>query len=230
MTDTIHCVAIDDEPLALAIIENFCRRIGGIEIKTFSNPLEGLEFIRNNKPHIAFLDIEMESLNGLEIARQLPEKTCFIFTTAYLHYTLDGYDLDAVDYLHKPFAFSRFQAAFGKALRRLGRERLPATEQSIVVKQEYNNISIPVDDILYIEAMEAYSKIFRLSGTCIVTRMLLKNIANLLPEGQFIRIHRSFIAARQKIKSFNKQAVTLVNGQVIPVGRQYAADIISALS
>ncbi len=176
-----------------------------------------------------FLDIEMEDINGLYIAARLPEDTCFIFTTAYLHYALDGYDLDAVDYLHKPFSFTRFQSAFNKALRRLGRKQMRSGGQSIVVKQDYNNINIPVDDIIYIEAMEGYSKIFRVSGACVVTRMILKNLAAMLSPDDFIRIHRSFIVSRSKVKSFNKQEIYLNNGSTLPVGRQYAADIVKQL-
>ena len=149
MAEITRCVAIDDEPLALDIIKQFCHRIGGIELTTFTNPSEGLEYIGANNPDIVFLDIEMEDINGLYIAARLPEDTCFIFTTAYLHYALDGYDLDAVDYLHKPFSFTRFQSAFNKALRRLGRKQMRSGGQSIVVKQDYNNINIPVDDIIY---------------------------------------------------------------------------------
>ena len=117
---TIRCVAIDDEPLALDVIDKFCQRIGGIELSTFSDPVQGLEMIRREKPAIAFLDIEMENITGLDIASQLPEETCFIFTTAYLNYAMEGFELDAVDYLHKPFAFSRFKTAFARAMRRLG--------------------------------------------------------------------------------------------------------------
>ncbi|MDE6100226.1 MAG: LytTR family DNA-binding domain-containing protein [Paramuribaculum sp.] len=229
MSGKISCVAIDDEPLALAVIEKFCQRMGGVDLKTFSNPETGLEYIRSNNPCIAFLDVEMEGLNGIRIAQQLPEGTCFIFTTAYLQYTLDGYDLDAVDYLHKPFAYSRFQAAFSKAVRRIGRQPLKASGQTVVVKQDYYSISIPVDDILYVEAMEGYSKIFRVSGECVVTRMILKNLAEMLPDDTFLRIHRSFIISRTKIRNFNRQEIYLTDGTAVPVGRRYAASIVDIL-
>lgn len=101
-------VAIDDEPPAFDIIENFSRRIGNIELQTFSDPSEGLAAIGHERPDIVFLDIEMDGINGLQIASRLSENTCFIFTTAYLRYALEGFDLDAVDYLHKPFSYNRF--------------------------------------------------------------------------------------------------------------------------
>ncbi|MDE5752316.1 MAG: LytTR family DNA-binding domain-containing protein, partial [Duncaniella sp.] len=211
MSDAVKCVAIDDEPLALDIIETFCRRIGNIELQKFSNPHAGLDVVNSSRPDIVFLDIEMDGINGLTIASKLPENTCFIFTTAYLKYAIEGFDLDAVDYLHKPFSFSRFQVAFSKALRRIGRESLKASAQCILVKQDYSSISIPIDDILYVEAVESYSKIFRISGDCIISRILLKNVFAMLPQDSFMRIHRSFIVSKSKVKSFNRQELVLIN-------------------
>lgn len=225
MGNIIKCVAIDDEPLALDIIEEFCRRIGNVELEVFTDPVVGMESIKAYRPDIVFLDIEMEGLTGLDIASRLPPDICFIFTTAYLKYAIEGFDLDAVDYLHKPFAYSRFQAAFSKALRRIGKQPIKAAPQCLVIKQNYNSISIPMDDILYVEAVEGYSKIIRMSGECVISRILLKNVSALLPPGDFLRIHRSFIVSKSKIKCFNRQRVTLNNGIELPVGRQYAGEL-----
>ena len=230
MSDAVKCVAIDDEPLALDIIETFCRRIGNIELQKFSNPHAGLDVVNSSRPDIVFLDIEMDGINGLTIASKLPENTCFIFTTAYLKYAIEGFDLDAVDYLHKPFSFSRFQVAFSKALRRIGRESLKASAQCILVKQDYSSISIPIDDILYVEAVESYSKIFRISGDCIISRILLKNVFAMLPQDSFMRIHRSFIVSKSKVKSFNRQELVLINGAILPIGRQYASELMEMMS
>ncbi len=230
MSGAVKCVAIDDEPLALDIIETFCRRIGNIELQKFSNPHAGLDVVNSSRPDIVFLDIEMDGINGLTIASKLPENTCFIFTTAYLKYAIEGFDLDAVDYLHKPFSFSRFQVAFSKALRRIGRESLKASTQCILVKQDYSSISIPIDDILYVEAVESYSKIFRISGDCIISRILLKNVFAMLPQDSFMRIHRSFIVSKSKVKSFNRQELVLINGAILPIGRQYASELMEMMS
>ena len=224
MSNIIKCVAIDDEPLALDIIEKFCHRLGNVDLKTFSNPTEGMECIHSSQPDIVFLDIEMDGIDGITIAAQLPENTCFIFTTAYLKYALDGFDLDAVDYLHKPFSYNRFQTAFSKALRRIGSKQLQSSSQCITVKQDYNDISIPLDDILYIEAIAGYSKIHCISGPCVTSRILLKNLYAMLPDDIFLRIHRSFIVSKLKIKSFNKQEVIISNGTALPIGRQYSSD------
>ena len=231
MTGPIKCIAIDDEPLALDVITKFCTRMGGVELQTFSDPLLGISAIERDRPDIVLLDIEMEDTDGLAIARQLPAGTCFIFTTAYLHYAIEGFNLDAVDYLHKPFAYSRFQTAFAKALRRIGKENIGlGQQQSIVVKHDYNNVTIPLDDILYIEAIERYSKIYRVSGECTVSRVLLKKISDMLPSDSFLRVHRSFIISRSKVKSYNRQEIFLTDGSIVPVGRQYAAATADALS
>ncbi|MCC8037751.1 MAG: LytTR family DNA-binding domain-containing protein [Bacteroidales bacterium] len=224
MDTNIKCVAIDDEPLALQIIDNFCQRIGGIDLVTFSDPQKGLDYIRQHQPKIAFLDIEMDDINGLMIASQLPPETCFIFTTAYLEYAVDGFNLDAVDYLHKPIAFPRFQTAFDRALRRINAQKPPTPQRSanITVKKEYQNVTIPLAEILYIEAMEGYVKIYRDNGTCTLSRMILKNILPMLPEDEFVRIHRSYIVHRSKIKSYNRSEVVLSNGQSLPIGRKYS--------
>ena len=219
----LRCVAIDDEPLALDIISKFCGRFGGIELSVYSDPAEGIEVIRKGDFDLAFLDVEMEGINGLEIAAAVPPEACFIFTTAYLDYAFDGFNLNAVDYLHKPFAYDRFKLAVEKAIKKLDYNEHVQADKCIVVKQEYNNVSIPLADIAYVEAMEGYSKIFRTDGSCTLSRVILKTIGAMLPQKKFLRIHRSFIVAVDKIRSFNRQSVTLASGQTIPVGRQYSA-------
>ena len=226
---TISCIAIDDEPMALLVIEQFCRRRGGLELTTFSEPCVGLEEIRRRKPDLVFLDIQMNSLNGLEIADTLPRECCFIFTTAYAEYALEGFNLDAVDFLHKPFSYERFEVAVEKALRRIGARRsLPV--ECLVVKQEYSNVSIPLGDILYIEALGNYVKIVRSSGGHVLTRTNLKNITDSLPDGTFLRIHRSYVVAVSSVVSFTRTKVVLRgHDEGLPVGAQYAAQVLEAL-
>lgn len=206
---TISCIAIDDEPMALLVIEQFCRRKGGMELTTFSEPHAGLEEIRRRKPDLVFLDIQMNSISGLEIADILPHECCFIFTTAHAQYALEGFNLDAVDFLHKPFAYERFEIAVDKALRRIGTTRSTTLPECLVVKQEYTNVSIPLNDILYIEALGNYVKIVRISGGHVLTRSNLKSIANMLPDEAFLRIHRSYIIAVGKVERFTRNYVKL---------------------
>lgn len=224
----ITCVAIDDEPMALLVVEQFCRRKGGMELTTFSEPRVGLEEICRRKPDLVFLDIQMNSLNGLEIADRLPRECCFIFTTAYAEYALDGFDLDAVDFLHKPFSYERFEVAVEKALRRI-RARRPSAPECLVVKQEYNNVSIPLADILYVEALGNYVKIVRASGGHVLTRTNLKAIMDLLPADRFLRIHRSYVVPVSAVASFTRSKVVLKGGDGLPVGAQYMVQVMEAL-
>lgn len=113
----LRCVAIDDEPIALSIISKYCEEYGEIELKCFDSPLEGIDYVIGNPPDIVFLDIEMQPLNGLELARRLPKEVCLIFTTAYRQYALDGFDLNAIDYMRKPLLYPRFEMAVNKAKR-----------------------------------------------------------------------------------------------------------------
>lgn len=226
---TISCIAIDDEPMALLVIEQFCRRRGGLELTAFSEPRVGLEEIRRRKPDLVFLDIQMNSLNGLEIADTLPRECCFIFTTAYAEYALEGFNLDAVDFLHKPFSYERFEVAVEKALRRIGARRSQPLE-CLVVKQEYSNVSIPLGDILYIEALGNYVKIVRSSGGHVLTRTNLKNITDSLPDDTFLRIHRSYVIAVSAVVSFTRTKVVLRgHDEGLPVGAQYAAQVLEIL-
>lgn len=218
---SITCIAIDDEPLALTIISKFCQRKGGINLSVFSEPLTGIQAIHDQQPDLVFLDIEMNGMNGLDIAQKLPSKCIFIFTTAHAQFALKGFDLDATDFLHKPFAYERFSTAVDKAIRRIEATQNQVPEE-IIVKQEYNNIIIPVSDILYIEAMENYTKIFRLSKNYVMTRTNLKTIQNMLPQQLFVRVHKSFIVSLNHIASYSHNQLTLDQKQItIPIGRTY---------
>lgn len=113
----IKCVAIDDEPIALSILQEYCRKYGEIELKCFTSPIEGMECVESFRPDIVFLDIEMNSHNGLELAKSLPAGTCLIFTTAFSQYALEGFEMDAIDFLHKPIFYPRFERSMEKALK-----------------------------------------------------------------------------------------------------------------
>ena len=226
----IKCIAIDDEPLALLVISQFCERKGNIELTTYCEPKIGLEEIIRKKPDLVFLDIEMNSISGLDIAHILPHDTCFIFTTAHAQYALDGFDLNATDFLHKPFSYERFEKAIEKAFRYI--ENIPNREtETIIVKQEYNNISIAISDILYIEAMENYIKIFRVNDNYILTHTNLKNIQKMLPENKFIRIHRSYIIPIEKVEIFSKKEIKLSGKETsLPIGRQFSNNVYNILT
>lgn len=229
MNGVLKCVAIDDEPMALLVIEQFCKRKGGMELTTFSEPHIGLKEIRRTNPDLVFLDIHMDSISGLDIAGTLPEGCCFIFTTAYAEYALEGFNLDAVDFLHKPFSYERFEIAVEKVLRRIEFRRSSVPE-CLVVKQEYSNVNIPLSDILYIEALGNYVKIVRSSGGHVLTRTNLKAITDLLPDKTFLRIHRSYVVSVSSVVSFTRTKVELSGvSELLPVGAQYAGQVVEVL-
>ena len=225
----LRCVAIDDEPLALAIIVEYCNRHGDIEISTYSDPREGLSAIRQHHPDVVLMDISLGDESGIELARQLPDGTCLIFTTAYVEYAKEGFDMDAVDYLHKPFSYERFCEAVGRARRRMMQHIVADRPRTIVVKEEYSNVSIEIDDIVYIEAMENYVKIFRGGGGCTISRTNLKSIMAMLPEEAFVRIHRSYVVAVGRVSSYTRRRVELAGGVVLPVGRLYTDELLARL-
>lgn len=228
---TISCIAIDDEPLALTVISSFCKRKGNLELTTFSEPQIGIEAIMEKKPDIVFLDIEMNSISGLDIARKLPKECVLIFTTAHARFALEGFNLDAADFLHKPFAYERFETAIDKALRRIESMSQQAKQESIIVKQEYSNIIIPTDDILYIEAMENYAKIYRIKEPYILSRTSMKAIMSTLPDNLFIRVHKSYIVSLKNISSYSHNQITLGEKDIkIPVGRTYIDDFTKAVN
>ena len=230
----INCIAIDDEPIALLVIKQFCERKGDMEITTFCDPRIGLEEIKRTKPDLVFLDIEMNGLNGLDVAKALPAECTLIFTTAHARYALDGFNLDAVDFLHKPIAYERFEKAVKKAILYIGgltESQHEFLQETIVVKQDYNSVTVPVSDIFYIEAMENYSRIFRISGENIISRLNIKNLHEMLPKNRFLRVHRSFLIPINKVSQFSKQEIHLQGlERSIPIGRSYAKDIYEILT
>lgn len=222
MMKEVMCVAIDDEPIALSVISSFCQRKGGVSLVTFTDPEEALQRIPQISPELVFLDVEMSGISGIEIAKKLPKDCAVIFTTAYAQYALEGFELGVTDFLHKPFSYSRFEKALDKAFLLVEYIRSKKENQIITVKEEYLNVQIPVSEIIYIESMNNYCKIWRTGDVCNLTRMTLKSLIDLLPEAGFKRIHRSFVVAIDKIASFSKSEVKLSNGKILPVGRQYA--------
>ena len=220
----MKCVAIDDEPIALEIIKKFCNQMGGLEIETFSNPLTGLEAINRTLPDLVFLDIEMKGIHGLELARKMPAGVMLIFTTAYAQFALDGFELNAIDFLHKPYSFGRFETAVKKAihLKSLQTRAQQSDEQSLVVKADYKNIKIICSEIIYLEAINNYVKIHLNGSHPVLTQCTLKSLIESLPEQQFLRVHKSFVVNRAFIVSFSRTEVVLPQGKILPVGRTYA--------
>ena len=227
----MNCIIVDDEPLAREAMKLLIEESDNLQlIGSFNSAATASDFMEQQGVDLVFLDIEMNSTSGLDIAHALPPESCLIFTTAHAQYALNGFELDAVDFLHKPFAYERFEKAVEKALRFIEAKRNKVPE-NIIIKQEYNNISVTTSDILYIEAMENYTKIFRTSGNYILSRTSLKAIQKMLPKDRFLRTHRSYIVSINKIELFSKREITLKGcSATIPIGRQYAENVYSKLT
>lgn len=171
----------------------------------------------------------MNGMSGLEIASVLPAGCCLIFTTAYAQYALDGFDLDAVDFLHKPFSYERFDRAVNRALRRM-EVRRHSGGASITLKQEYNNVVVAVEDILYLEAMENYTKVHRCSGHYILSRTNLKKTLGLLPAGRFVRVHKSYVVALPYVAGYSHTQLRMKgDAAVIPIGRAYVETFLARM-
>ncbi len=219
----IKCIAIDDEPIALSIIREYCKKYGGIELETYTSPIAGMERVMAVRPDIVFLDIEMNSHNGLSLARELPNGTCLIFTTAYSQYALDGFNVDAVDFLHKPIFYPRFERAIGKALKWLDKKDDVTKRDTITLKVEYKTVVIGLDDITSVEAMDNYVKVFRRGLPMVLSQITMKEMEAMLPADRFIRVHRSFIVSLNAIDRFSNRKIYLRDSdRQIPVGRKYA--------
>lgn len=230
----MRCIAIDDEPVALSIIEQFCKRCGDLEVTSYTNPLKGLEKVNSTRPDIVFLDIEMGGINGVDLAHRLPAGTYLIFTTAYAEYAVDGFELNAIDYLHKPFSYSRFEKAIEKVRRIKKLESLSAApvlteEEEITLKVEYRNVKIKTALIEYIEAMDNYVKIYLTDNDRpVLSQTSMKSIMEMLPEDRFIRVHKSYIVPLHKVADYTRRQLTLYHRAVkIPIGRVYADNFTS---
>lgn len=218
----MRCIAIDDEPLALQLIVEYASRIPFLTLqKTFTNPDEGKAWLQNNEVDVLLLDIQMPDINGLQFYKSLSKKPPVIFTTAYSEYAVDGFNVDAVDYLLKPFEYDRFLKAIFKAreyLEFLGNQELQMA--SIFVKVDYQLMKINLKDVELIEGLDDYIRI-HIKPKPVLTLMTLKSLQEKLPSQEFIRIHRSYIVPAGKIESFGKSKVK-VAGKDIPVGSSYS--------
>ncbi len=219
----MKCIAIDDEPIALSIIQEYCSRYGNIELYTTTSPIEGMEKIRETNPDVVFLDIEMNSHNGLDLARQLSKNICVIFTTAYSQYALDGYNADAIDFLHKPIFYPRFEQAMHKVERYIQHpEPLSEQDDVLTLKVEHKNVVVNMSEICYLEAMDNYIKIYRKALPTIITQMTMKEMESRLPKDKFIRVHRSYIVSIPEVDKFSNRQIYLRSiSKAIPVGRKY---------
>ena len=223
----IRTIAIDDEPLALQLVEGYISKTPFLElVHGFDNPLDAIDFLNNESVDLIFLDIHMPDLSGIEFTRILQNRPKIIFTTAYEKYALEGFKLEAVDYLLKPFSYEEFLTAAKKAQKLIGLEKsahdkVEANNEFLFLKSEYKIRRINFNDIKYIEGLKDYVKVYLLNEQKpILTLNSLKALEAKLPSEKFMRVHRSFIVNLEKIETIDRSRI--VFGKIyIPVSEQY---------
>ena len=230
----MNCIALDDEPLALDIIEAYVKKHPELNlIARCNNADEASKVLNSQHIDLMFLDIQMPGVTGLNFVRSLKNKPLFMFTTAYSEYAIDGFELDAIDYLLKPIAYDRFEKAIEKAKEyytiknNSGLTESDLENDFIFVKANQQLIKLAYGEILYVEAFADYVKIF-LNDRKIVTLQTMKKMGAKLPSDIFSRVHRSFIVNRKAVQSFST-TVCEVNGEKIPVGKNYKNDFIKLM-
>ncbi len=220
----IKAIAVDDEPLALELIETFCKRFEFIQFeKSFSKTGAALQYIGKNQIDLLFLDINMPAMSGIEFYNTLPYKPMLIFTTSYSEYALESYDLDAIDYLLKPFTFIRFEKAVSKAnemYNMVHNATVAGQSKFLLLKVDYGIVKIVLADILFIEGLDNYLKIHLQNQSPVVVRLTMKALMEKFSDKEFIRVHRSYIIPVSRIESLKQKIITIA-GEEIPVGKNY---------
>jgi two-component system LytT family response regulator len=230
----IKCLLVDDEPLAITLMEKHVAQLDFLEVTgTCPNAIKALEILKNTGVDLMFLDIRMPAINGIDFLKMLRNPPKVVITTAYREYALDGYDLDIVDYLLKPITFDRFFKAIERYMRSDNRAlpalTLPAVAEplNIYIKSGYRNVRVNTDDILYMESLKDYVKIIT-AGGAITTKYRISDMENELSEKGFLRIHRSFIVNTKHVSAFTASDVEIGKTE-LPIGESYKALVLQAL-
>lgn len=219
----INAIAIDDEPLALSVIQSLCNKNESIELqKTFTQPTEALKHLRKFPVDLIFCDIQMPSITGIGLVKLLQQNTLVIFTTAFSEYAVTSYELNAIDYLLKPINQKRFNQAINKAqdyLKYVNNKEQPA-EANIYIRSDFSLVKILLSDIVYIEGLADYLKIYVKDRKPVMARMPMKDMMERLPSADFIRVHRSFILPFSKIEAVRGSTIYIGENK-FPIGRTY---------
>jgi DNA-binding LytR/AlgR family response regulator len=229
----IKAIAIDDEVHALQVIEIFCNKANLLLLeKTFNKPNDALKYINKFPVDLLFLDINMPSLNGLDLYKSIKQETMVIFTTAYSEFAVEGFNVNAIDYLLKPFTYERFLQAVQKAVQQYNFQNQSTNQTNpnfIYVRADYSLVKIDTGQILFIEGLDDYLKIHITGQVPVVARMTIKNLLEKLPADNFIRIHRSYVVAFNKIKSVRGKIV-LIGDEELSVGNSYEENLLRFLN
>ena len=218
-------IAIDDEPIALDVVKSHASKVSFITLQAvFTNAFDAIAFLQQNEVDLIFLDIKMPDINGIDFLNSLSNPPLVIFTTAYAEHAVKGFELNALDYLLKPFSLARFLKACNKAeeIYSLRKKANTSTHAAYVfIKDGYEQIKVAIDDIQFIEAAGNYTQINLLDSSSLSTRMPISDMYALLPAQKFIRTHRAFIVAKSAVTRFDRNQVW-IGDKIIPIGPTYS--------
>lgn len=220
----LKVIIIDDEPLAIELLKGYVLKVPNVKLmEVFTDAVNASAYLRNYKVDLVLLDINMPDINGIELAKSLKNPPMIVFTTAYSEYAVEGFNISALDYLLKPISFDRFLKAIDKAknLFELKENASVVSDKFVLVKSDYQSLKINTDEILYVEGLDDYIKIYTKSNN-VVTLQSLKVFLEQLPEQDFARIHRSYIVNVNRITSFSKRHVMLGETE-LPIGSTYCS-------
>lgn len=225
----ISCIAIDDEPLALKQVINYVEKTPYLKlINSFESALDAITFLEENDVDLMFVDINMPDLSGMDFVKSLNNPPKVIFTTAHSEHAIDGFRVDAIDYLLKPIAYSDFLKSAEKAKSRIKSteedvETVKRNDKFLFIKSEYKILRIQLSDIKYIEGMREYLRLHIENQKPIMTLMSMKKMESFLPENSFMRVHRSYIVNLDKISTIERNRIIFDKDVYIPVSEQYKA-------
>jgi DNA-binding LytR/AlgR family response regulator len=220
----ITAIAIDDEPIALDVVRSHAAKVPFVDLKAeFTDAFKAMEYLQRNPIDLLFLDIKMPDISGIDLLTCLNKKPLVIFTTAYTEHAVTSFELDAVDYLLKPFPLTRFMKACNKAYELYNFRNTSEVKDYVFLKTGYEQVRVSFDEICHVEATGNYVN-FILKDNTVVTRMTITEVEALLPTDKFVRIHRSFIVAINKVDKVERHQAT-VNGFVLPVGGAYVQNL-----
>ena len=233
MDTLLTCIIIDDEPLAVRLLESFVTKTSGLKLLgSYTDSVEAINAVREQRPQLLFLDIQMPDLNGMELAHMLPEGTKVIFTTAFKEYAYESYEVSALDFLLKPIRYNKFITAVEKARKWFGRSQEPHTEEpaaignqdvakpinTVFLKVDGEYRQVALDKILYVCGMKDYV-MFYVEGERkpLITHLTMKSVEEMLPASRFLRVHRSYIVALDKIRSVDRNDCIYIGDEIIRV-------------
>lgn len=233
----IRCAVVDDEPLALGLIASYVKKTPFLELTgTYSSAVQAMHELPSHPADLLFLDIQMPELNGLDFSRMVNPGTRIVFTTAFEQYAIDGYRVNALDYLQKPVSYAEFLQAANKALEWFKlldgqKEKAEDDTESIFVKSEYKLVRVELGKILYIEGLKDYVKIYEEDADKpLLSLMSMKALEESLPPARFIRVHRSFIVQKSKIRAVEHNRIVMQDQRVVPIGDSYREKFLTFLN